>query len=115
MFLGKRLLYSAQKGGFAGAEGILAYFIPDMNQTLAVLYSVPLDTVLYDNLFDVRLVAMGKRRADKSLWEWMYNKKKAFKGDDTWHHRNLGSGLRVRGAMSRESSLATIEIAVMRQ
>ena len=112
MFLGKHLLYSAQKtsGSVKGSEGVLAYFIPDIQQTLAVMYSVPFNSV-YNNWFGIRLVG-SQQRADEDLWEVMYNEKTAFKGDDTWHHRKLGSGLRMRGAMSSANSQATIEIAV---
>ena len=76
------------------------------------MYSVPFNPA-NDNLFDIRLVGDGQKWANEDLWGAMYDETTAFKGDDTWHQRRLGSGLRMRGAMSSANSLATIEIAVI--
>ena len=115
LFLGTTLLYGARKtaGPVArGAVGVLTYYIPHIDKTLAVMYSVPLDYNWYSNWFDVWLYS-GKRRANYNLWYQMYYDN-PFEGDNYWHERNLGSGLRVRGAMSN-SGQATIEIHILKQ
>ena len=70
LFLGTTLLYGARKtaGPVArGAVGVLTYYIPDIDKTLAVMYSVPFDYNWYSNWFDVWLYS-GKRRANYNLW-----------------------------------------------
>ena len=115
LFLGTTLLYGARKtaGPVArGAVGVLTYYIPDIDKTLAVMYSVPFDYNWYSNWFDVWLYS-GKRRANYNLWYQMYYDN-PFEGDNYWHERNLGSRLRARGAMSN-SGQATIEIHILKQ
>ncbi|CAH3013549.1 unnamed protein product [Porites evermanni] len=112
---GTALLYGARKtaGPVArGAVGVLTYYIPHIDKTLAVMYSVPFDYNWYSNWFDVWLYS-GKRRANYNLWYRMYYDN-PFKGDNYWHERDLGSGLRARGAMSN-SGQATIEIHILKQ
>ena len=109
LFLGTTLLYGARKtaGPVArGAVGVLTYYIPHIDKTLAVMYSVPFDYNWYSNWFDVWLYS-GKRRANYNLCYQMYY-------DNYWHERNLGSRLRARGAMSN-SGQATIEIHILKQ
>ena len=68
------MLYGARKtaGPVArGAVGVLTYYIPDIDKTLAVMYSVPFDYNWYSNWFDVWLYS-GKRRANYNLWYQMY-------------------------------------------
>lgn len=68
------MLYGARKtaGPVArGAVGVLTYYIPHIDKTLAVMYSVPFDYNWYSNWYDVRLYS-GKRRANYNLWYQMY-------------------------------------------
>ena len=70
LFLGTTLLYGARKtaGPVArGAVGVLTYYIPHIDKTLAVMYFVPFDYNWYSNWFDVWLYS-GKRRANYNLW-----------------------------------------------
>ena len=108
------MLYGAQKtrGPVArGVVGVFTYYLPEISKTLAVMFSVPFDYYWYSNWFDVRLYS-GYKRADEDLYEQMYYDD-PFKGNDRWHPRNLGSGLKMEGAMS-SSSQATIEIHILK-
>lgn len=115
MFLGKASLYGAQKtrGPVArGVVGVFTYYFPKISKTLAVMFSVPFDYNWYSNWFDVRLYH-GYKRADEGLYDQMYNDD-PFEGDDGWYRRNLGSGLKMKGAMS-SSGQATIEIHILKR
>lgn len=116
MFLGKALLYGAQKtrGPVArGVVGVFTYYLPEISKTLAVMFSVPYDYVSYSNWFDVQLYS-GAKRANNGLF-WKMYKDDPFKGNDSWEPtRNLGSGLRMKGIMS-SSGQATIQIRILKQ
>lgn len=109
------MLYAAQKtrGPVAtGVVGVFTYYLPEISKTLAVMFSVPFDYNLYSNWFDVRLYS-GRKWANKDLYNEMYYGD-PFEGNDGWHRRNLGSGLKVKCAMS-SSGQATIEIHILKQ
>ena len=85
-------------GTASGAVGALAYYIPSKKITLAVMCSGHFDYT--KNLWNVKLYR-GKRRAEKSLYEDLYDAS-PFKGNlFVWHDRRLGFGLSVGGVMTR--------------
>ena len=107
------LVYGARKtsGPVAtGAVGVMAYCIPNIYQTLAVMFSVPFDYNLYGNWWNVKLLH-GYDRADYNMFYEMYYRGSPFRGDDAWHSRNLGYGLKFSGSMS-SSGTPTLEIHV---
>ena len=114
---GKAMLWSARKtsGPIArGAVGVLTYYIPVLDKTLAVMYSVPFDYNLYRNWWNVKLYS-GRLEASKKTFREMYRSDKVergpFKGDNTWHTKKLGSGLCVKGAMG-STGQSKLEITV---
>ena len=109
---GKALLYEARKtsGPVAkGAVGVLTYNIPDLGQTLAVMFSIPFDYNLYSNWWGVKLYS-GKKEADQKMYEDLYYGS-PFKGNDKWQERDLGSGLKIRGCMA-SSGQTVLELHV---
>jgi len=113
---GKALLYGARKtaGPVAtGAVGVMAYYIPDIHATLAVMFSVPFDYNWYKNWWNVNIYG-GKVKAEQKVFDALYYFENPFKGDNGWHYRNLGGGLKFRGAMS-SSGQAKLEIHVSKQ
>ena len=93
-----------------GAVGLLTYHIPQIRKTLAVMYSIPYSHTFDSNKFDVRLYD-GKKKANYDLYAQM-DDGNPFEGDGSWHHRYLGSKLRVKGTMSIHSKV-TLEIHVL--
>ena len=87
----------------------MAYYIPTLNKTLHVMFSVPYDYNLYSNWWNVALFD-GKAEADESKYNGMYNGK-PFKGDNAWYEKDIGSGLKVEGSMAN-SGTATLQIRV---
>ena len=109
---GEALLYDARKtsGPVAtGVVGVLTYYIPGLDKTLAVMFSIPFDYNLYSNWWDMKLYS-GKKRADHGMYEDLYYGN-PFRGDNGWHGRSLGSGLTFRGYMS-SSGQAILELHV---
>ena len=102
--LGEAVQWGARKtsGPIAkGAVGVFTYYIPDLDKTLAIMYSVPFDYNLFRNWWNVKLYS-GRQKADKQTFSNMESSKELegpFKGDNTWHTRNLGSEFSVKGAM----------------
>ena len=74
LFSGKALLYEGRKtrGPVAtGSVGVMAYYIPDMDKTLAVMFSIPFDYNLYSNWWNVKLFR-GSDRANYYMYYFMY-------------------------------------------
>ena len=92
-----------------GAAGVFTYHIKASNETLAIMYSVPFDLNLFNNWWNVKLYS-GCHKADKNTFSEMDGSDK-MKGDNTWHTRNLGSGLSVKGAMG-STGQSKLEIKV---
>lgn len=110
--LGKAILWGARKtsGPIArGAVGVFTYYIPALDKTLAVMYSVPFDLNLFSNWWNVKLYS-GRREADKKTFSDMDGSDRV-KGDNTWHTKKLGSGLYVKGAMG-STGQSKLEIKV---
>ena len=108
-------MYGARKtaGPVAtGAVGVMTYYIPSIQKTLAVLFSVPFDYNLYSNWWDVKLYS-GKKWAGYSIYDNMYYGN-PFRGDNRWHYKDLGSGLKLMGAMS-SSGKASLVIRVIKK
>ena len=108
---GQALLYGARKtsGPVAtGCVGVVAYYIPDHDITLYVMFSVPFDYNWYSNWWNVKIYD-GEKRATSSTFDDLYYSSNPFKGDDGWHHGiSLGHGLTMSGSMtsSGQASLA---------
>lgn len=85
-------------GTASGAVGALAYYIPSKKITLAVMWSSHFDYT--KNLWNVKLYR-EKRRAEKSMYEDLYDAS-PFKGNlFVLHDRRLGFGLTAGGVMTR--------------
>lgn len=109
---GQAVLYGPRKtnGPVAtGVVGVLAYYIPSKDKTLAVMWSVPFDYNLYQNWWNIHLYN-GNKKADYGMYTDLYNDIYPFKANG-WHKKDLGSGLKSRGSMSN-SGAATLEIHV---
>jgi len=74
------------------------------------MFSVPFDYNWYENWWNVKLCTAFSI-ANKKMFNDMYYDSNPFKGDNGWHYRDLGSGLKFRGAMS-SSGQATLMIHV---
>ena len=110
--LGEAILWGARKtsGPIArGAVGVFTYYIPALDKTLAIMYSVPFDFNLFRNWWNIKLYS-GRREASKQTFRDMDGYDKV-KGDNAWHTRNLGSGLSVKGAMG-STGQSQLEIRV---
>ena len=111
---GQALLYAARKTSgptATGSAGVMAYYIPDLGVTLAVMFSVPFDYNFYSNWWNVKIYK-GEERAWEHMFDDLYHSySNPFKGDNSWRERKLGYGLKMRGSMS-SSGQATLEIHV---
>ena len=106
------MIYEARKttGPVArGAVGVIGYRMSDGN-TIAVMFSVPFDYNLYENQWNAR-VYPGKVLIGKNLYEDLYHGHFPFKGDDSWHEKNIGRGYHVRGVMS-SSGTSTLNVHI---
>ena len=106
---GDTLIYTARKtaGSFRGAVGVVAYYVPKIDSTIAFMFSVPFDYTWYENLWNVKLYGQ-KNQANSRMYDDM--KKNPFKADG-WKGRRLGPKLKFEGVMS-SSSDATLKIHV---
>jgi len=95
-----------------GAVGVFAYYIPNIDKTLAVMFSVPFDYNFYQNWWNAKLYP-GNQRANYDQYYDLYYDANPFKANG-WHERSLGSGLKFRGSMSN-SGKATLEIHVLKE
>ena len=100
-----------------GVEGVFTYYIPDIDQTLAVMFSVPYINTNYNNRVDIMLYA-GKEEANNQLWEKMYKyNPNKFKGDGKLYEKNLEPALGEKGIRAEfsmaTSSQATIQIKIL--
>nr|A0A2Z5Z9H5.1 RecName: Full=Deep sea actinoporin Cjtox II; AltName: Full=DELTA-actitoxin-Cja1b; Short=DELTA-AITX-Cja1b; Flags: Precursor [Cribrinopsis japonica]BBC77265.1 actinoporin [Cribrinopsis japonica] len=111
---GKAFLYDGKKtrGPVAtGAVGVLAYSMSDGN-TLGILFSVPYDYNWYENWWNIKVYS-GSKRANKWMYENLYYNASPHKGDNGWHEKSLGYGLKSRGYMA-SSGQTKLEIRVTR-
>ena len=95
------ILYTATKptGLPRGSVGVITFFIPDDNMTVAVMFSVPFDRNLFENWWDAK-VYRNKTEADYNVWSFMYYNHNPFRGDDGWHEKQISEGYRVKGIMT---------------
>ena len=92
--------------------GVLAYYIPNIDKTLAVMFSVPLDYNLYQNWWNAKLYP-GNKDASYDQYHELYYQANPFKANG-WQERSLGFRLKFRGSMS-DFGQATLEINVLRK
>ena len=83
----------------SGSAGVITFFIPDKDVTVAVMFSVPFSRPMYENWWNAK-VYRNKKEADKDMWSQMYYWQEPFKGDDGWHEKEIGEGYRVKGYMT---------------
>ena len=108
------MLYTARKtsGSVRGVVGVVAYSVPWIRGTIAVMFSVPYDYGLFENWWNVKLYN-GIKRADYKIFEDMYYEANPFPANG-WHERDLDTICKFRGAIS-SSGQATLEIYVLRR
>ena len=99
----KAILYKATKpsGLPSGSAGVITFFIPDDNMTVAVMFSVPFSRPIYRNWWNAK-VYRNKEVPDYGMWSCMYNQE-PFEGDNGWHEKELGEGYHVQGYMTSSS------------
>ena len=110
-FTGKALLFHAQsKSVKEGVSGVLTYYIPDINSTLAVTFSKPSNTQWLLNLWNVQLFS-GNKEADCEKYLLGYFLMRIKAGVEGG--RELGdSGLRFEGLMIASSFEDSLNIEV---
>lgn len=94
-----------------GVIGVVSYYISSLDQTLAVMFSIPFDYNLYQNWWNAKLYN-GNKRADYNQYTDLYYHADPFRANG-WHERSLGSKLKFRASMSN-SGKATLEIHVLK-
>ena len=108
-------MYEGQLGGSVrGVIGVMTYYIQEINETLAVMFRVPM--VGYNNWWNVKLYK-GEQESTKSIYDEMFQiRNDPLKGNDAWRHRYLNSNdtIKMRGAMA-SSGKTTLQIKVMRK
>ena len=99
--IGDAARFTATKstGSLYGSAGVITFFIPDKDMTVAVMFSVPFSHSMYENWWNAK-VYRNKKEADKNMWSQMYYWQEPFKGDDGWHEKEIGEGYRVKGYMT---------------
>ena len=93
------------------AVGVLAHYIPSIDETLSVMFSVPFDYNWYEN-WNAKLYP-GNKRTSLNQYNDLYYNKNPIRANGWWHGRSLGSGLIFHGFMSN-SGQATLEIHVLK-
>lgn len=107
------LRYSARKtkGPTAsGTVGVVTYETETGN-TVAIMFSVPFDYVLYTNWWNVKIY-QGKRQANYAMYRELYYRSNALKGNDEWRDikdKRMQFGIEARCVMS-SSGNATLHV-----
>ena len=112
---GYALLYGRRKTATplpTGIVGVIAYYIPSIYKTLAVMFSTPYDYSSQENWWNAKLYPGNKRASYRQYYDLYYDAN-PFRANG-WHERSLGSGLKFRGSMSN-SAEATLEIHILRE
>ena len=112
------LEYEGQLGGGVkkvnGVMGVMTYYIQEINETLAVMFYVPV--VYHKNWWNIKLYK-GKQEATELIYNEMFKEgNKPLRGNDAWYHRYLNSNdtIKMRGAMASSGNTA-LQIKVMRK
>ena len=108
------MLYTARKTNWSasGVVGVVAFYVPGIRRTVAVMYSVPYSYWWHENWWNVKLY-FGRIRADRRMFKDLYYRANPFKANG-WHERYLGSACKFRGVMSN-SGQSTLEIHVLKK
>ncbi|PFX11793.1 DELTA-stichotoxin-She4a-like [Stylophora pistillata] len=94
-------LYTARKTNGPVATGcvaVIAYYMPAVQMTVGVMFSVPFDQNFYRNWWNAR-VYPGEVRASQRMYEDMYYGN-PFRGDNGWHKKDIGHGFHMDGSMT---------------
>lgn len=112
-FTEKALLFHAQSESVeGGVSGVLTYYIPDINSTLAVTFSKPSNaSVWFPNLWNVQLFS-GNKEADCEKYLLGYFLFRIKAGVEYGRELRLGSGLRFEGLMIATSFEDSLNIEV---
>lgn len=95
-----------------GIAGVLTYYIPDINSTLDVMFSVAYDTTWLLNLWNVQL-RKGKHEANCLTYLKGYISLPLPIKKDKWSSRELGhSGIKFEGSLMVGSDEASLNIFV---
>ena len=97
------MLYGAI--GESGTIGVLAYYIPSIHQTLAVMWS---DPSAGPNTWNIRLYD-GENRPTSDTYDDLSKHGAMGPGEEG---KRLGSGLKFTGKLSSNDAPATLEIHV---
>ena len=112
---GYAVLYGTRKSSgpvAMAAVGVVASYIPSIDKTISVMFSVPFDYNLYENWWNAKLYP-GEQPASKGQYEDLYYDADPFRANG-WHERSVGSSLKFRRSMS-SSGTATLEIHVLKE
>ena len=90
----------------------MAFYVPGISKTVAVLFSVPYDYNLYQNWWNVKLYN-GDGRANYAMYEDLYYGANPFRANGQ-HKRDLGNSLKFRGEMT-SAGQATLKIQVLKK
>ena len=92
-----------------GTVGVFTYNSSDGN-TLAVMWSLPFDFVIYKSWWNVKMFR-GTRTANEDIYSEMYRTAQ-YKGNNDWHGpTDIGQGYTMTGTMA-PSSVTSLEIEV---
>ncbi|CAM6038283.1 unnamed protein product [Sphagnum compactum] len=95
-----------------GSSGTFSYYIKEKNKTLYVMWSVPLNTIVYENWWSATVVD-GRQEANSHTHNAMYNGTSGMPYPWTsggWKHRNINS-FYLNGCMSTNGQV-TLELDV---
>ncbi|CAK9209695.1 unnamed protein product [Sphagnum troendelagicum] len=107
-------IWGARKsnGAPTGSEGTFSYYIKEKNKTLYVMWSVPLNTIFYENRWSATVVD-GEQQANNHTHNAMYNGRSGLPDplkSGGWKRRNF-NGFSLNGCMSSNGQ-ATLELDV---
>ena len=90
----------------------MAYYIPSIDKSLAVMFSISFDYNSQQSWWNAKLYP-GNESANYGQYCDLYYDANSFRANG-WHQRSLGSGLKFSGSVSN-SGEATLEIHVLEQ
>ena len=90
------MIFKARKshGTATRAVGVISLYMPAKRATLCVLYSVPYDTNLYSNWWNVNFY-LGTKKADENIYKALYYDLNPFKPNG-YHSRRFSSVMQLQ-------------------
>lgn len=109
---GKAVFYQPYSDNDKGLKGVLTYFLPTIQCTIAVMFHNPSDHSTHINRWNVKLY-YGNVVASDNMYVEMYNSS-SIGGDGHWHDGDLAyRGMHFRGSMNNFSQ-ATLGIYIFK-